>query len=68
MTQLSFTSGQIMDIISALEVQEIIAREVGDNHHLASYYLNMMNQFQTVYDRLQDRAGEDRLATLVLAD
>lgn len=57
-----------MDIISALEVQEIIAREVGDNHHLASYYLNMMNQFQTVYDRLQDRAGEDRLATLVLAD
>ena len=66
MTSISFTSGEIMDIISALEVQENRAYDGGDRH-LATYYLHLENQFQRIYDRLSERPGEQRVAELVLA-
>lgn len=66
MTTISFTSGQILDIISALEEKEDALYDA-DNKHLAAYYMNMGAQFQRVYDRLQDVVPEKRIATLVLA-
>lgn len=66
MTLISFTSGQILDIISALEEKENEIYDAGDKH-LAAYYMNMGAQFQRVYDRLQDVTPENRVANLVLA-
>lgn len=67
MTSISFTSGEILDIISALEAKEEDAYHVQDNAHLAAYYLQMINQFQRINDRLQERPGEKRIANMVLA-
>jgi hypothetical protein len=67
MTQINFTSGQILDIISALEEKENHAYVVKDDKQLAAYYMNLGVQFQRVYDRLQDLPGEKRVAKLVLA-
>ena len=66
MTSLSLTSGQILDIISALETKEDFYYDAGD-HQLAIYYMEMVNQFQRVYDRLQELPGEQREANLILA-
>jgi hypothetical protein len=66
MTTISFTSGQILDIISALEEKENALYDAGDKH-LAAYYMQMGAQFQRVYDRLQDVVPEKRVANLVLA-
>ena len=66
MTTISFTSGQILDIISALDEKEVALYEA-DDKHLAAYYMNMGAQFQRVYDRLQDVVPEKRIANLVLA-
>ena len=65
MTTISFTSGQIMDIISALEEKEDKIYGAGDKH-LAAYYMNMGAQFERVYDRLQNLTPENRVANLVL--
>jgi len=61
MTHISFTSGELLDIISALESKE------NDDPHLASYYLYMIQQFKMVYDKLQDLIPENRVAHFVLA-
>jgi hypothetical protein len=66
MTSVSFTSGEIMDIISALEVKEEYAYDNGE-HQLAAYYMQLVNQFQRINDRLSERPGEYRVAELVLA-
>jgi hypothetical protein len=66
MTSISFTSGEILDIISALEEKEIALYDA-DDKHLAAYYMQMGAQFQRVYDRLQDVVPEKRVANLVLA-
>ncbi len=66
MTSISFTSGELLDIISALEEKED-ALYLAENKHLASYYLSMQNQFQLIYDKLQEFPGENRVANLVLA-
>lgn len=65
MTMISFTSGQILDIISALEAKENEIYDNGDKH-LADYYMNLGTQFQRVYDRLQDLPGEKQVANMVL--
>lgn len=65
MTSVSFTSGQLLDIISALEEKENTLYDA-DNRHLAAYYMNLGVQFQRVYDRIQDLQPEKRQATLVL--
>ncbi len=65
MTSLSLTSGQIQDIISALEEKEN-ALYLAENYQLSAYYMNLGVQFQKVYDKLQEVAGEKRVAKLVL--
>ena len=65
MTSVSFTSGQLLDIISALD-------DVGDNCmeaediHLAAYYAKLSQQFEMILDKVQDFVPEDRVANLVL--
>ena len=66
MTIISFTSGELLDIISALEEKENALYDA-DNKHLAAYYMNLSNQFNRIYDRLQDKVPEHRVAELVLA-
>ena len=66
MTSISFTSGELLDIISVLEERENVLYFDGDEH-LVAYYANMKDQFQTVYDKLQDFVPENRVANLVLA-
>ena len=66
MTSISFTSGELLDIISALEEKENALYDA-DNKHLAAYYMNLSNQFNRIYDCLQDKVPEYRVAELVLA-
>lgn len=66
MTSISFTSGEVLDIIKALQVQADISCE-NDDLHLSSYYSNMSDQFQLIYDKLKDFQPENRVANLVLA-
>jgi hypothetical protein len=66
MTSISFTSGELLDIISALEEKEN-ALYLAEDKHLAAYYMNLGVQFQKVYDRLQEFVPENRVANLVLA-
>jgi hypothetical protein len=66
MTQLSLTSGQILDIMESLRCKLISALNIGDEH-LATYYENMIKQFEDVYDKLQELPGEKREAHLILA-
>ena len=65
MTSISLTSGQILDIMSALEEKENALYDA-DNKHLAAYYMNLGVQFQRVYDKLEDKVPENRVANLVL--
>ena len=64
MTSISFTSGELLDIMSALEIKENQTKDP----NLAAYYMHIGVQFQRVYERLQERPGEKRVANLVLAD
>lgn len=65
MTSISFTSGEILDIISALCDKE---QDVYDeNPHLSAYYLNMIQQFENVFHKLEELPGEKRVAQLILA-
>jgi len=65
MTQISFTSGELYDIISALQLVE----EYDDGYHQgAAYYQNMIQQFELIHSKLLERPGEDRVSYLILAD
>ncbi|NBO72455.1 MAG: hypothetical protein EBU66_19245 [Bacteroidetes bacterium] len=66
MTSISFTSGELLDIISALEEKED-ALYLGEDKHLAAYYMHLAQQFQTIHDKLQEFVPENRVANLVLA-
>ena len=66
MTNISLTSGEILDIMSALEVQEDKAYFVKNDPQLSVYYLHMIQQFQMIYDKLQELPGEKKVANLVL--
>lgn len=59
----TFTSGQLLDIISVLEEVENSLYDA-ENKHLASYYMNLSSQFQRMYDLLQGLPGEQRVAEL----
>ncbi len=65
MTTISLTSGELLDIISALD-------DIGDNCmqadnvHLASYYAKLSQQFEIIYDKVQGFVPEDRVANLAL--
>lgn len=65
-TSVSFTSGEIFDIIFALADKCQTAENDGD-HQLAAYYLNLVQQFEEIVYKLKDLPGEDRVAHLVMA-
>jgi len=65
MTQLSFTSGELYDIIDALSIFEEGLHDDGDPQG-AAYYQNMIQQFELIHSKLLERPGEDRVANLVL--
>jgi hypothetical protein len=65
MTSISFTSGELVDIMSLIEAKEDAVYLAGDKH-LAAYYMNLGCQFQRIYDKLQELPGESRVANLVL--
>ena len=67
MTSISFTSGELLDIIKTLEEKENLAYLVDYDPGLAAYYMNLGNQFQRIYDKLQELPGESRVANLVLS-
>ncbi len=63
MTQLSFTSGEIMDVMSLLD-NKINSTE---DPHRAAYYGNIYQQFESVLNKLEELPGEKRVANLVMA-
>jgi len=65
MTQISLTSGEILDIIYVLCDKEQAVYD--DNPHLSAYYSNIVQQFEAVYNKLQELPGEERVANLILA-
>jgi len=65
MKPISFTSGQLLDIIAILEEKENDLFDNGDKA-LSIYYMQMGMQFQRMYDRLQSLPGEHRVAELVM--
>ena len=66
MTSISFTSGELLDIISALEDKEN-ALYLAEDYYLSAYYMHLGCQFQKVYDKLKDFVPENRVANLILA-
>jgi hypothetical protein len=66
MTSISLTSGELMDVISSLCDKEQALYDA-ENHHLAAYYLSIIQQFETIVEKLEELPGENRVANLVLA-
>ena len=66
MTSISLTSGELMDVISSLCDKEQALYDA-ENHHLAAYYLNILQQFEKIVEKLDELPGEKRVANLVLA-
>jgi hypothetical protein len=64
---LSLSSGEILDIISALNKQETTA-DFNEDYLLAAYYSHLASQFQNLHQQLQTRPGERRQADLMLID
>ena len=67
MTFISFTSGELLDIIKALEYYEDDAYFNQNDPQLAAYYMSMQNQFELVLEKLSELQPEKRVANLVLA-
>lgn len=65
MTTISLTSGEVLDIISALCDKEQDVYE--ENPHLSAYYLHIIQQFENISHRLEELPGEKRVANLVMA-
>jgi len=66
MTTISLTSGEVLDIISALCDKEQTLYDAEDLH-LAAYYLHIIQQFENISHRLEELPGEERVANLVMA-
>ena len=66
MTSISFTSGEILDIISTLE-DKAEKLEESAQFTLANYYYNIIEQFDKITEKLQELPGEQREANLILA-
>jgi hypothetical protein len=46
---------------------KLISALNNEDEHLAVYYDNMIKQFETVYEKLQELPGEKREAHLIMA-
>jgi hypothetical protein len=66
MTSISLTSGELLDVISALCDKEQALYDAEDLH-LSAYYLNILQQFEQIVEKLEEKPGENRVAHLVLA-
>ena len=66
MIQISFTSGELLDIISTLE-DKVENLEESANFALASYYYNIIDQFDRITEKLEEFQPENKVANLVLA-
>lgn len=66
MKPISFTSGQLLDLIALLEEKEDALYDA-ENKALSIYYMQMGMQFQRMYDRLQGLPGEQRVVELVIS-
>lgn len=66
MTQVSLSSGEILDIISLLS-NKCMECDNKDDGALAVYYGKLAQQFETVYDKLQEFVPENRVANLIMA-
>ena len=66
MTSISFTSGELLDIIDLLEAKEYELYNE-EKPQVSVYYAKMADQFQLIYDKLKDFQPENRVANLVLA-
>ena len=66
MTSISFTSGELLDIIEQLTKMSD-SLDDAENYSLATYYFNMAQQFEILNDKLQDFVPENRVARLILA-
>jgi hypothetical protein len=62
---ISFTSGQIMEISEVLreKAQQFHSEEA---HHLGRNYSKMADQFDSVLEKLKELPGEKRVANLAL--
>ena len=65
MTKVSFTSGELLDIISALE-DKAENLEESANFTLSNYYYNIIEQLDKITEKLEDFQPENRVANLVL--
>jgi len=65
MTQISFTSGELLDIISTLE-DKAENLEESANFTLANYYYNIIDQFDRITEKLEQFQPENKVANLVL--
>jgi len=66
MTHISFTSGEILDIISTLE-DKAENLEESAQFTLANYYYNIIQQFDIISEKLEQFQPENKVANLVLA-
>ncbi len=66
MTSISFTSGELLDIISTLE-DKAENLEESANFTLANYYYNIIEQLDKITEKLEQFQPENRVANLVLA-
>lgn len=64
---ITFTSGQLLDLIALLEEKEDALYDAEDRG-LSVYYMQMGVQFQRMYDLLQDLPGEKRTTQLVIVE
>ncbi len=70
MTQVSFTSGELMDIISLLEAKMVSLQEKEPttvNEFTAAYYGSIQSQFEHLLEKVKEMQPENRVANLVLA-
>lgn len=65
MTKVSLTSGEVMDVISALTSKGNAAFDSQD-YHLADYYFKIAYQFEKVSEKLKEMIPEKRECNLVL--
>lgn len=65
MTKISLTSGEVMDVVSALTSKGNSAFDSKD-YHLADYYFKIAYQFEKVSEQLKEMIPEKRVAELVM--
>jgi len=65
MTQVSFTSGELFDLMTLLD-EKVEALDGAEEYQLGTYYFKMAEQLQRIAEKLEDFVPENRVANLVL--